>query len=366
MLVGGDGFLFGRRGQFAMLAVRDRLPVISAGREFAQAGWLMAYGASVPDMFRQVGIYAGSIVKGAKPADLPVLQSTKFEFVINLQTARALGLDVPPIAARPRRRGNRMIRAREVITLLGGAAAWPLTSHAQQPSMPVIGFLHSSSPAPAGRSTAIFLSALSEVGFVVGSNVAIEYRWAENQYDRLPALAAELVRRRVSVLVAQGGSTSALAAKAATSTIPIVFSGGGDPVAQGLVASINRPGGNATGVRILDAATEGKRLGLLREMVPTAGLIGVLINPNNANFRLELDDVEQAARVVGQRIHVLRASTEREINVAFATLVQLGAGGLTVAADPFLQNSRKQIVALAARHSIPTIDSRRDLSRPAA
>ena len=255
-----------------------------------------------------------------------------------------------------------MIGRREFLSLLGGAAAWPTAARAQQPAMPmpVIGFLHSSSAAPVARTTGIFLRALSEAGFVVGSNVAIEYRWADNQYDRLAALAADLVRRRVSVLVTQGGSTSALAAKAATSTIPIVFSGGGDPVAQGLVASINRPGGNATGVRILDAATEGKRLGLLREMVPTAGLIGVLINPNNANFQLELDDVEQAARVVGQRIYVLRTSTERAIDVAFATLVQLGAGGLTVAADPFLQNSREQIVALAARHSIPTIDSRRD------
>jgi putative ABC transport system substrate-binding protein len=253
------------------------------------------------------------------------------------------------------------MRRRTFITLLGGAAAaWPFVARAQQRAMPVIGFLHSSSPAPVARATAKFLSALNEAGFVVGTNVAIEYRWAEDRYDRLPALAADLVRRQVSVLVTQGGSTSALAAKAATSTIPIVFSGGGDPVAQGLVASINRPGGNATGVRILDAATEGKRLGLLREMVPTAGLIGVLINPNNANFQLELDDVEQAARVVGQRIHVLRVSTAGEIDAAFATLVQLGAGGLTVAADPFLQNSRKEIVALAARHSIPTIDSRRD------
>ena len=144
--------------------------------------------------------------------------------------------------------------------------------------MPVVGFLHAGSSGKTARATAVFLSALNEAGFAVGANIVIEYRWAENQYDQLPALAADLVRRPVSVLVAQGGSTSALAAKAATSTIPIVFSGGGDPVAQGLVASMNRPGGNATGVRVLDAATEGKRLGLLRELVPNAGLIGVLLN----------------------------------------------------------------------------------------
>jgi len=253
------------------------------------------------------------------------------------------------------------MRRREFILALGGvAAAWSLAAHAQQLAVPVIGFLHSGSSERVTRATAVFLSALNEAGFAVGTNIAIEYRWAENQYDRLPALAADLVRQQVSVLVAQGGSTSALAAKAATSTIPIVFSGGGDPVAQGLVASMNRPGGNATGVRILDAATEGKRLGLLREMVPNADLIGVLLNPNNANFEFELNDVEQAARVVAQRIHVLKASKQPEIDAAFATLVQLKASALTVAADPFLQGSRDRIAMLAARHAIPTIDSRRE------
>ena len=253
-----------------------------------------------------------------------------------------------------------MSTRREFITLVGGAAAWPLAARAQQPSMPVVGYLHSSYPRLVARNTAIFLNALNEAGLVVGTNIAIEYRWAEHQYDRLPSLAADLVRRQVSILVSQGGSTSALAAKAATSTIPIVFSGGGDPVAQGLVASMNRPGGNATGVRILDAAAEGKRLGLLREMVPNAGLIGVMLNPNNANFQFELVEVEQAARAVGQQIHVLTASLRQEIDAAFATLVALKASALTVTADPFLQNSRDQIAALAARHAIPTIDSRRE------
>jgi len=252
------------------------------------------------------------------------------------------------------------MRRREFITFVSGAAAWPLAARAQQLTMPVIGYLHSSSPRPVVRATAVFLRALNEAGFVVGTNIAIEYRWAENQYDRLPELAADLVRRQVSVLVTQGGSTSALAAKAATSTIPIVFSGGGDPVAQGLVASMNRPGGNATGVRILDAATEGKRLGLLRELLPNVGLIGVLLNPNNANFHFELNDVEQAARVFGQQVHVLKASKDQEIDAAFAGLVELKASALTVAADPFLQVSRDQIAALAARHAIPTIDSRRE------
>jgi putative ABC transport system substrate-binding protein len=253
-----------------------------------------------------------------------------------------------------------LLNRRELLCLLGGAAARPRTVYAQQPAMPVIGYLHSGSPGKSARATAVFLSALNEAGFVVGTNIAIGYRWAENQYDRLPALAADLVRRPVSILVAGGGSTSALAAKAATSTTPIVFSGGGDPVAQGLVASMNRPGGNATGVRVLDAAAEGKRLGLLRELVPNAGLIGVLLNPGNANFQFELNGVEEAARAVGQQIHVLKASTELEIDAAFATLVQVKASALTVAADPFLQQSRDRIAVLAARHGIPTIDSRRE------
>jgi putative ABC transport system substrate-binding protein len=224
--------------------------------------------------------------------------------------------------------------------------------------MPVIGFL--SSVSPNARGLAIFHRALQESGFVVGRNVAIEYRYADGDYDRLPPLAAELVRRQVSVLVAIGGIVTAQAAKAATPTIPIVFSGGADPVKLGFVASINRPGGNMTGVYIFDATMEAKRLGILRELVPSASLIGVLVNPSNPNAETAMNDVEGGARAVGQQIHILKASNEREIDTAFASLVQLRADALLITGDPFFTSRRVQLAILAARHSIPTIDARRD------
>jgi ABC-type uncharacterized transport system substrate-binding protein len=248
------------------------------------------------------------------------------------------------------------LKRREFITLLSGATAtWPLGARAQQPSMPVVGFLNSTSPAPWAHLVAAFRRGLGETGYVEDRNVAIEYRWAEGQYDRLPALAADLVRRQVAVIVATGGSSSGLAAKAATSTIPIVFTSGGDPVKEGLVTSLNRPGGNATGVVVLLTAMEGKRLGLLREMVPTATLIGVLLNPGTPNFETQLNDVREAARAVGQQILILHASSEREIDAAFAKMVEVRAGALLVAADPVIFSQRNRLVALAARYAIPAI-----------
>jgi putative ABC transport system substrate-binding protein len=253
-----------------------------------------------------------------------------------------------------------MMRRREFITLLGGgAAAWPLAARAQQPSLPVIGFLNSGSSTEREPFVATFRQGLKETGYVEGQNVRIEYRWAEGHYDRLPALAADLVRQHVSVFVSAGGSTTALAAKAATATIPIVFGGGGDPVQLGLVASLNRPGGNMTGVYILDA-TEAKRLGLLRELVPTAAVIAVLLNPSNVTFQAKVNDVEQGARTVGQQIRILKASNDREIETAFTSLLQLRAGALAVAPDPFFSDQRDQLVALAARYGVPTIYSGRD------
>jgi len=248
------------------------------------------------------------------------------------------------------------IRRRELIAGLSGAAiAWPLTVRAQQPTMPVIGFLSTRSPESAVDLVTAFRKGLAEGGFKEGQNVAIEFRWAGGQYDRLPALAADLVHRQVAAIVATGSSAPAIAAKAATATIPIVFETGGDPVQGGLVASLNRPGGNVTGVFALVAVLEGKRLGLLREMVPTATLIAVLLNPANPAFRLQLNDIQQAARNVGQQLHILQASSEREIDAAFAAAAQLRVGGMLVGADAGFGSRRDQLIALAARYAIPTI-----------
>jgi putative tryptophan/tyrosine transport system substrate-binding protein len=208
------------------------------------------------------------------------------------------------------------MRRREFITLIGGAAAWPLAARGQQTAMPVVGFLNGASAAPYVPFVESFRRGLGEIGFIEGQNVAIEFRWAEGQYDRLPALAADLVRRQVAVIVATGGPASGQAAKAATAIIPIVFNSGTDPVQEGLVASFNRPGGNATGVNVLLSAMEGKRLGLLRDMVPNAALIAVLLNPAMPTFDGQVNDVQAAARSVGQRLHILRASNDGEIDAA--------------------------------------------------
>ena len=248
------------------------------------------------------------------------------------------------------------IQRRGFITALSSAATWPLAARAQQPAMPVIGFLSGRSPYELSGAVDAFRQGLDETGYFESKNVIVEYRWAEGRYDRLPALAAELVNRQVSVIAAVGGPDSGQAAKAATATIPIVFISGADPVQEGLVASLNKPGGNATGVAPLLPAMEGKRLGLLREVVPNASLIGVLLNPASAsNFNREMRDVQEAARAVGQQLLILHASTEEAIEAAFAIAVERRPSGLLVAADPFLAGRREQIVALAARYAIPAI-----------
>jgi putative ABC transport system substrate-binding protein len=255
------------------------------------------------------------------------------------------------------------MRRREFITLVGGASVgWTFAARAQQPSLPVIGFLNSASPGAWAPLVAAFRQGLSEAGYVEHRNVGIEYQWAEGHYNRLPALATDLVRRQVAVIVATGGPAAGLAAKAATSTIPIVFISGGDPVKEGLVASLNRPGGNATGVSVLLNVMEGKRLGLLRELVPTATLIAVLLNPANRSFDEQLSDIQEAARAVGQQIYILNASSEREIDAAFASVVQLRAGAILVAADSVFNSQRDQLVALAARYTIPAIYHIRELA----
>jgi ABC-type uncharacterized transport system substrate-binding protein len=243
------------------------------------------------------------------------------------------------------------MRRRDFITLLGAGAAWPLVARAQQPAMPVIGFLHQASPP---HKIDAYHEGLNKMGYVEGQNVAVEYRWAEGQYDRLPALAIDLVRRRVAV-IGVAFHPAALAAKAATGTIPIVFVSGTDPVESTLVASLSRPGRNITGVSVLSVRLAAKRLELLHELVPDASVIAVLVNPTNPNTETQSKELREAAHVLGLQIYFHKASIEREIDTAFETIVQQRAGALLISADSFLNNRRYQIVALAARHAVPTI-----------
>jgi putative tryptophan/tyrosine transport system substrate-binding protein len=245
---------------------------------------------------------------------------------------------------------------REFVALLGGAAAaWPVVARAQQPAMPVIGFLSGALPGPYAPFAAAYHRGLKETGYVEGVNTAIEYRWAEGEVDRLPALAAELVRRQVAVIAATGGISSALAAKAATTTIPIVFGVAQDPVKLGLVASLNRPGGNVTGVNFLVVDLGSKQLGLLHELVPAAVRVGLLVNPRIPPTELATRDVAAAAAGIGLQIDVVEASDSREIEAAFRTLVRNRADALVVGPDPFFASRRLQLATLATRHAIPAV-----------
>jgi putative tryptophan/tyrosine transport system substrate-binding protein len=249
------------------------------------------------------------------------------------------------------------IRRREFITLLGGAAAaWPLAAGAQQPAMPVVGVLSAEWPDQFTDRLRAFHEGLRETGYVEGRNVAIEYRWAEGQNDRLPALAADLVRRQVAVIVTPGSTPAALVAKAATTTIPIVFYVGADPVEVGLIGSLSRPGGNVTGVTTLNVEVGAKRLELLHELVPTATLIAALINSTNPVVAETLTrDLQAAARTLGLKLHVLHASSERDFDTVFASLVQLRAGGLVIGTDALFNSRSEQLAALTIRHAVPSV-----------
>jgi putative ABC transport system substrate-binding protein len=248
------------------------------------------------------------------------------------------------------------VRRRDFITLLGGAvAAWPFAARAQQPAMPVLGCLHSGSPGPAARNLTAFRKGLAETGYAEGRNVAIEYRFAEGRLDRLPMLAAELVRREVAVIAAIGGFDAARAAKDATTTIPIVFNIGNDPVQTGLVASLSRPGGNVTGVTQLSRELQRKRLAMARELLPNASLMATFTNPASVVADFNLLDLQAAAADAGQRLLVLTASSDSELEAAFVEIVRQGAGALFINGNPFFANSRDLVVALAARNRIPTI-----------
>ncbi len=254
------------------------------------------------------------------------------------------------------------MRRRDFIAFLGGAAAaWPLAARAQQPALPVVGFLDGRSADNSAHLVAAFRRGLSETGHVEGRNVAVEYRWARGQYDRLPALAAELVRRQVNV-IATNGNASALAAKAATKTIPIVFSTGADPVAAELVASLNRPGGNLTGVTSLGVELGPKRLELLHELVPAATSIAQLVNPANRSAETQVRDIQSASRAMGLKIHVLHARTEREIDAAFAALSQVRANALVIAPESFFVSRSEQLAALTVRYAVPAIFSYREFA----
>jgi len=252
------------------------------------------------------------------------------------------------------------MRRRQFLHVLGGAAAWPLAARAQQQAMPVIGFMSGRSPEDSAYLVTAFRGGLGEVGFVDRQNIVIEYRWGLGQYDRMPALAAALVNRHVAVLVGVGGDISAVAAKQATSTIPIVFGLGGDPVKAGLVESLNRPGGNATGFTLLTNELEAKRLGMLHDLVPGAAVIGALLNPNFPPAVSQLQQLDEAARTINQNISVLKAGNDTELDAAFASLVERKVGALLVTADPYFDTRRDRFIAFAEKNRLPTMYQFRD------
>ena len=372
LLVGTGAFWNSHRVRIVALATRQALPVVYPLREYVEDGGLMSYGTSINDAYRQAGVYAGRILKGekpARPAGHAVHQIRASAQPQDRQDARARH---PANATRARRRGDRVTEwmaplrhlgakvlaarnRREFIALLGGAAAaWPLAARAQQPAMPVVGMLNPATAEGYAQVLRKFREGLKEVGYVEGENVVLEYRWADNDVSRLPELAADLVRRRVALIAATGGPASALAAKAATSTIPILFTLGGDPVRLGLVASLGRPGGNLTGANFFIFELGAKRLEALRELVPGMTRLAVLVDPSNAEITAgNLKAVEPAARAMGLQMRVLEARNNREIDAAFATFARERPDALFVSSGPLFTSRPVQLVLLATRHGVP-------------
>jgi putative ABC transport system substrate-binding protein len=254
------------------------------------------------------------------------------------------------------------MRRRDFIALLGGVVTWPIATRAQQPAKPVIGFLNPTSPEGYAPLLVTFRQGLREAGYVEGENVSIEYRWAEAQYDRLPTMAADLVRRQVTMIAATGGTYVGAVAKRATSTIPIVFAGTGDPVSVGLVASLNRPGGNVTGVYMLAVELLPKRVELVSELIPNANAIGVLVNPTNPSTKVQLPMVQEAARSLGRHFVILNATSEGDLDTAFASLGQLQVGALLISSDTFLVSQANHLASLTVRHAMPAISERREFA----
>ena len=359
LVVPSDVFLITYEEQLAVLALRHRVLAISQTRAFAAAGGLMSYAGSALDAYRQAGAYTGRVLKGEKPADLPVQQTTKVELIVNLKTAKALGLDRPASAARPRRRGDRMKR-REFITLLGGAAAWPLAARAQQPGkLPIIGFLGANTPSVQSHWIAAFVQRLRELGWIEGRNVAIEYRWAETRFERSPEIIAEFVRLKVDVIVTHA-TANILAAKQGTSVIPIVFAAVADPVSIGVVDSLARPGRNVTGLsnQFTDAA--GKRVELMREVVPGLRRLAILANVGIANAVLEIGEVQAAARTLGLEVATFEIGRAEDIAPAFAAL-KGRAEAVYVFGEPLVNTNRTRISALALDARLPTVAGFREL-----
>ena len=343
------------------LATRHRLPAVYSARFFVTGGGLISDGPDGIEPYRQAAGYVDRILKAKSPATCRC-RGRRIRAGDQPQSCKGARPHSAADAARPRRRGHRMRRREFITTALGGAAAWPIAARAQQPATPVIGFCNRLAELWAARLRA-FRKALSESGYDEGRNLTIEYRWAHGQYDRLATLAADLVQRQVTVIVANGPAT--MAAKAATTAIPIVFFVGFDPVKLGLVASLNWPGGNLTGVSNLSAKLAPKRLALLHELVPKATIIALLVNPTNPNAETPSRDAQAAAGARGLTLHVLHANSERDFDTAFATLLQQRVGALVIGTDEFFVAQSQRLAALTVRHGCRRF-SRPTSSRPPA